>query len=108
MQTIKLRQTTENNGGPCTSKSDAKGSWPSQYVMSCKWERVVMAHVCGAADVENACAEPCLQAEECTRMCCGTLDNGGSWLNHWFHIMDYFTDALTTFLGLGTFHLRAV
>ncbi len=40
MQTIKLRQTTENNGGPCTSKNyakgvpwaskgDAKGSWPS-------------------------------------------------------------------------------
>ncbi len=40
IQTIKLRQTTENNGGPCMSKSDAKrvpwalkseakGSWPS-------------------------------------------------------------------------------
>ncbi len=25
MQTNKLRQTTENNGGPFTSKSDAKG-----------------------------------------------------------------------------------
>ncbi len=25
MQTIKLRQTAENNGGPCMTKSDAKG-----------------------------------------------------------------------------------
>ncbi len=25
MQTIKLRQTTESNKGPCMSKSDAKG-----------------------------------------------------------------------------------
>ncbi len=31
MQTIKLRQTTENNGGPFTSKSDAKGiPWVSK------------------------------------------------------------------------------
>ncbi len=27
------------------------------------------------------------------------------WLNHWCH-MDYFTDVLTTFLGLGTFQLH--
>ncbi len=26
------------------------------------------------------------------------------WLNHWHH-MDYFTDVLATFLGLGTFQL---
>ncbi len=37
MQTIKLRQTTENNGGPFTSKSDAKMVLTKlQYVPS--WE----------------------------------------------------------------------
>ncbi len=31
MQTIKLRQTTENNGGPCILKNDAKGvPWASK------------------------------------------------------------------------------
>ncbi len=52
MQTIKLRQTTENNGGPFTSKSDAKGVlWESksdaktvltklQYVTS--WDETVL------------------------------------------------------------------
>ncbi len=52
MQTIKLRQTTENNGGPFTSKSDAKGVlWASksdaktvltklQYVTS--WDETVV------------------------------------------------------------------
>ncbi len=49
MQTIKLRQTTENNGGPFTSKSDAKGvsylehqkatpSGPDQATICENWE----------------------------------------------------------------------
>ncbi len=29
----------------------------------------------GAADVEHACAEPCLNAEERTCICCDTLHN---------------------------------
>ncbi len=33
-----------------------------------------------AADVEHACAAPCLRAEECTRMRCGAVRNGrGQW-----------------------------
>ncbi len=52
MQTIKLRKTTENYGGPFTSKSDVKGvPWASQsddktvltklqYVTSWEWDWV--------------------------------------------------------------------
>ncbi len=32
-------------------------------------------HAHGAADVEHACAEPCLNAEERTCICCDTLHN---------------------------------
>ncbi len=35
-------------------------------------------HVCDAADVEHACAVPCLWAEEC--MHCGIVNGGGDWL----------------------------
>ncbi len=41
MQTIKLRQTTENNGGPCILKNDAKGvPWASksELGMGTCWE----------------------------------------------------------------------
>ncbi len=38
MQTIKLRQTTENNGGPFTSKSDAKWvHWASKSDVKWSW-----------------------------------------------------------------------
>ncbi len=82
-----------------------------------------------SSEVEPGCAAPCLQAEECTRMCHGTVANvcrrlmkekkllnkavhfvvfahkkySRSFitlqLNHWCH-MDYFNDVLTSFLGL--------
>ncbi len=57
MQTIKLRQTTENNERPFMSKSDAKGvPWASkidaktvltklQYVTSWEWDWVEKIHV---------------------------------------------------------------
>jgi len=57
MQTIKLRQTTENNERPFMSKSDAKGvPWVSkidaktvltklQYVTSWEWDWVEKIHV---------------------------------------------------------------
>ncbi len=34
-------------------------------------------HERGAADVEHACAAPCLRADQSTRMRCDTLHNGG-------------------------------
>ncbi len=46
MQTIKLRQTTENNGGPCTMKSDAKGvPWVSESDVKGSWPSVNMWRV---------------------------------------------------------------
>ncbi len=46
MQTIKLRQTTENNGRPCTSKNDAKGvSWASKSDAKGSWPWVNMWRV---------------------------------------------------------------
>ncbi len=50
MQTSKLRQTTENNGGPCKSKNEGTLSVKKrrqvvltklQYVTSWEWERIV-------------------------------------------------------------------
>ncbi len=65
MQTIKLRQITENQGGPLASKSDAKGvSWASksyaktvltklQYVTSWEWDWV--AYLDAAIEFQTLC-----------------------------------------------------
>ncbi len=46
MHTIKLRQTTENNGGPCMSKNDAKGvPWASKSDAKWSWPSLIMWRV---------------------------------------------------------------
>ncbi len=47
-----------------------------EHYLLCFYVKNTTTYACAAADVEHACAVPCLQTEECMRMRRGTLENG--------------------------------